>query len=341
MVSSSIDALFLGSIPLSSNEEVFATISTALNGRVKQIPDGETGPRANFIGCQYPVLPNASLQARWGGQAPADQTTLDAKSSDLNPIGYDDWAISSFAVFEDLQKSGKIPSDVRFQVSVPSAFGVVQGFVDSRFCAEIEPLYEEKLAAALARIQSSIPKDKLSLQFDLPFEIGALEYESGNITDPHWKAWFPKVQQGLIERLARLFKLVDEDVPLGLHLCYGDIGHVHFVDPKDTGILVQFIKAIHEGVEPIHDISYIHIPVPKDKTEAAYFEPLKSLEINPNTKLYLGVIHPNDEEGSKSRLEAARSAYHGPCGVSTECGLGRTPKEDLESIISIAKSLTT
>jgi len=338
-MSSSV-ALLLGSVPLSSNEEVFTTLSSALGSKLQRIPDGETGPRLNFIGCQYPVLPNAALQARWGGQAPADQTTLNAKVSDLNPLGYDDWAISSFSTFQSLQKAGKIPANARFQVGLPSVFGVVRGFVSTRITKEVEPLYEQKFLHAVRRIQAEIPHDKLSLQYDLPFETGALEYDAGNCSDANWKAWFPDVKQGLLERLSKLVTAVDKDVPLGLHLCYGDIGHVHFVEPKDTSVMVDLINSITESMEPIHHIEYIHIPVPKNRNDSAYFEPLKQLKMS-NTKLYLGVIHANDQEGSKARLEAAKASYNGPYGVSTECGLGRTPKEELESIFSIMKELTT
>lgn len=39
----------IGSIPLSTSEEVFTTLSEALPGRLFSIPDGETGDRCNFI----------------------------------------------------------------------------------------------------------------------------------------------------------------------------------------------------------------------------------------------------------------------------------------------------
>ena len=42
----------VGSVPLSTAEEVFRTASSILGGRLRRIPDGETGVRSNWIGRQ-------------------------------------------------------------------------------------------------------------------------------------------------------------------------------------------------------------------------------------------------------------------------------------------------
>jgi len=48
--------LLVGSIPLASCEEVFQRMAAELGDRVDRIPDGETGPRSDWIVWQYPVL---------------------------------------------------------------------------------------------------------------------------------------------------------------------------------------------------------------------------------------------------------------------------------------------
>ena len=49
-------AHLVGSVPLASSEEVFRTAATGLGDRLHRIPDGETGPRSDWIVWQYPVL---------------------------------------------------------------------------------------------------------------------------------------------------------------------------------------------------------------------------------------------------------------------------------------------
>ena len=39
----------VGSVPLDSAEEVFRRASAALGDRLRRIPDGETGPRSDWI----------------------------------------------------------------------------------------------------------------------------------------------------------------------------------------------------------------------------------------------------------------------------------------------------
>ena len=46
----------VGSVPLGGAEEVFRRVAAVLGDRLRRIPDGETGPRSDWIGWQYPVF---------------------------------------------------------------------------------------------------------------------------------------------------------------------------------------------------------------------------------------------------------------------------------------------
>ena len=48
--------LLVGSVPLGSADEVFQLAAVELGDRIDRIPDGETGPRSDWIVWQYPVL---------------------------------------------------------------------------------------------------------------------------------------------------------------------------------------------------------------------------------------------------------------------------------------------
>lgn len=81
------------------------------------------------------------------------------------------------------------------------------------------------------------------------------------------------------------------------------------------------------------------MPVPKDRADAAYFDPLKKLDIG-DAKLVLGLVHAHDEEGTKKRLKIAQTIYSHPFDVTTKCGMGRTPLEDIDSIFTICRDVT-
>ena len=65
------------------------------------------------------------------------------------------------------------------------------------------------------------------------------------------------------------------------------------------------------------------MPVPIERTDEAYFTPLKSLKLDPKTEIFLGLVHAKDGiEGPRKRIEAARKSIEN-FGIASECGLSR------------------
>lgn len=335
--------LLIGSSPLSSPSEFFSTVLQKLAGRLDQLPDGETGPRKSFVAWQKSVFPHEIIQPRWGGPPPGESpVTKKYTLEDIRPTGYDSDAIASYAIFRELKSSGKIPPAVRFQVSLPSPLSVVRGFVeDDAVCAQLDPLYEARMIEAVSRIQSHIPPAELTIQWDIPTEIAVLEHERGGLRDRYWKPYFDErpVEAGILDRLGRLARAVSADVRLGYHLCYGNKGNVHFLEPPDTGLMVRLANQLVQVVGRSHPVAYVHMPVPKDRVDAAYFRPMEGLVLG-RTELYLGLVHVDDEAGTRQRLEAAQKVYPNITGVATECGLGRSSPEDFQSILEICAAVT-
>ncbi len=81
-------------------------------------------------------------------------------------------------------------------------------------------------------------------------------------------------------------------IELGYHLCYGSPADEHCVQPKDAGIMVEIVnRGRGRGAAPIQ---FFHLPVPKPRTDDAYFAPLEGLKLRPETELYLGLVHHDD-----------------------------------------------
>lgn len=97
------------------------------------------------------------------------------------------------------------------------------------------------------------------------------------------KPWFSPLNEGLIERVLKLTHGVDEGMDMGFHLCYVDAGHKHFIEPKDTSLLVEVANLISAGVK--RDVSWVHMPVPKDRVDEEYYAPLKELKLRKETEL--------------------------------------------------------
>jgi hypothetical protein len=103
-------------------------------------------------------------------------------------------------------------------------------------------------------------------------------------------------------------------------LCYGSPADEHVIQPKDAGIMVEMTNAVSAGVR--RPIQFFHLPVPKPRTDDAFFAPLDGLKLRPKTELYLGLVHRDDMPGNGARLAAARR-HARVDGVATECGMAR------------------
>src|SRR3984893_14810413 len=132
-----------------------------------------------------------------------------------------------------------------------------------------------------------------------------------------------------------VLKTIGDAVPagieLGYHLCYGSPADEHCVQPKDMAVMVEIANATSAGIT--RPIQFFHMPVPKGRTDDAYFVPLDSLRLHPETKLYLGLVHYDDAAG-----DAARGApAPGPVGVeggASRSGGGRGDPARLPSLLA-------
>ena len=134
--SASGGVLLVGSVPLRSAEEVFQVMAAELGDRLRQLPDGETGPRSDWIVWQYPVLSSRpgvrgrpARARRRTGRCPALRVR-DGESVEtlrFDDLGYAQAAMSSYAVFARRKRDGQIPAHCRFQVSLPDAAGADRG----------------------------------------------------------------------------------------------------------------------------------------------------------------------------------------------------------------------
>ncbi len=140
-------------------------------------------------------------------------------------------------------------------------------------------------------------------------------------------------KDALIARLLTFGNAVPADVELGYHLCYGDMNHRHSVEPRDTALMVEVANALSHGLK--RKLNYVHMPVPRDRFDDAYFAPLAGLATGPETELYLGLVHmTGGEEGVRRRIAAA-SRVRSDFGIGTECGFGRRPPETVVPLLRL------
>jgi hypothetical protein len=335
-------AHLIGSIGLKDRDEVFTTISEILGQCCLRIPDGETGERGYWIRWQrgtfasHPsfsaILTTRSLP---GFKDNVARTFFGLKNGinpdtvELGELGYANEAIESYKSFSQLVAKGVIPVSTRFQVSIPTPVALLCGFIVPEERTTLEPAVERAIVRDLEKLQKSIPGKSLSIQWDVCHEVvGA----AGGLSLP-----YDQPIEGSVARIARLCGKVDAGAELGIHLCYGDPGHKHIVEPVDLEISVAFANGICRSSP--RPVDFVHMPVPRDRTDDAYYAPLKKLALNAGTRLILGVVHYTDGvEGSRKRIAAAER-YVKEFDVATECGFGRRDASTIPELLRIHREL--
>ncbi len=329
----------VGSIPLPDSETVFRTLSGAVGPHLVRIPDGETGIRKSWIRFLQDVLAeNPAIEyasdlppfqfVQWDGKVVREiprlriKKGMAPKAADFK-TGYADMAIESFATFDRLQKAGTIPAGVRFQVSIPTPIAPTYNNMIPTDRPALLPPLTEHFIGEVTKIANTLPRDRIAIQWDVCQEVLAWEgyYEKGPVD----------FRTECIEVLAEIGDAVPEPVELGYHLCYGSPADEHMVQPKDTALMVEMTNAISSAVK--RPIQFFHLPVPKGRSDDAYFAPLEGLKLKGGTQLYLGLIHHNDQVGDEARLAAARR-HARVDGIGTECGMARGNPARLGSMLA-------
>jgi hypothetical protein len=319
----------VGSIALDTVDDVFRTAGRTLGRRLQRIPDGEPGGRRLWISWQYPLL--RSLPFLKADTGRPNQTSgflplglaegTDPGTIRFPELGYAREARVSYQDFIAARSRGDVAPGTRFQVSLPTPFAVINPFIVAKDVFAIEPAYERAMLDELAAICAAIPHRDLCIQWDICIEMVLWDGRWRFMSNP-----FADLRTEVMARLKRLAAAVPEDVDLGFHLCYGDWDARHFIEPEDSRKLVEFANALTAAVA--RPIPYIHMPVPIKRSDDAYFAPLSGLELSGSTELYLGLVHDDGAEATRSRIRAAAN-HRSEFGIATECGMARCRTPEL------------
>jgi hypothetical protein len=327
----------VGSLPMTSVEEVFQTAAQQLGGAALRLTDGEAGgwvniPIAALAGLaefeRLPLPPNADAYMRAplrlkDGVSPADVT--------FAPTGYVDIATTSYAAFKALKAAGKIAPHTRFQVSLPTPFAALaMAFVESDVPLLL-PRYEEFILSEVAAITARIPHADLAIQWDAAVEV----VEILERHRPSLAALFSP--DDVAAHLARLCNAIPSDVEAGIHLCYGNPNGKHVLEPADTAVMAAFVAQLLPKLR--RPLTWLHMPVPIERDDATYFEPLKTMQLPVETQLFLGLMHLSDGlEGAQRRVAAAKTAVP-HFGVSTECGMRLIPQAGFAAYLALQRDV--
>jgi hypothetical protein len=334
------EAHLVGSMNLDTAEDVFRTVAEHAGPSVRRMPDGETGPRKGWIFHQIPRLaanpslePGPPVPNRYVN-APAFKLRDGVDPDDVVfDLGFGTTAVEAYPTFRRLKDDGVIAADVKFQVAIPTQAAVLGNFISLEDQPRLVDGFERQLAAEVAKVAAAVPPSELAIQWDVAMELAVIERVIDSIYDTG----------GLLDQVGRMGAMVPEDVTLGFHLCYGDApvgpdgAGQHFVQPTDTGNLVMVATGIFRRVD--RPVAFLHIPVPIDRDDDAYFEALASLALPAGTILHLGLVHHQDGLAGAQRRVAIAARHVRGFGVATECGMQNKPRRAIPDLLRVQREL--
>jgi hypothetical protein len=319
------EILLTGSVPLKPASKVFEVVSNCVGAHLRRMPDGE---QAGWVGTVRGAI--ARLDAFEPGTVSRIGTVASfsrpmqmlrlkpgrsAADLDLGELGFARNALASYAEFRKLKAAGTIPRNVRYQATVagPATTGGTLELPED----ELLPLVERSLAREIAAIAEGIPHDELAIQLDLAVEVEKEEFiRRPQAFDTPVFAIRRFTLEGTTDSVARLANAIPPDVELGFHLCA--LWHVYKGAGQDLRVHVDYANALARKVK--RSIAYFHLPTTPEFA-GKDFEPLRGLELAPETKLFLGLIHAEDGlEGARRRVRAAQAVLP-DFGVGHFCGL--------------------
>jgi hypothetical protein len=330
----SSELLLVGSLPAGSTDEALRAGAELFGDMVFALPDGETGPRAAWVGYEREQLvrPNPDVEVVQETESPtgiprhAYETPVFAVRAGAGELHWDSWprvddAIASWRRFEALREEGVIPPGIRFQVGSPFPSSGLNAFKAdfARDYPVAERAYEELAGRELVRLMSEVPPGELAIQWDMAYEVQDIEGVLAWTSEGAWERFAGPV--------ARLTPQIPEEVMVGYHFCYGTFPEWPMYEARDFGVLVRM--ANYAVANSGRTVDWVHMAGPRylRSEDRSFFRPLVDLEVG-DTRVFLGLAQPIDGVAGLKRRHATASRYLRDFGVAMYCGFGRQPGAD-------------
>jgi hypothetical protein len=328
------DLLLVGSLPAESTDAALRAGAELFGDMVFALPDGETGPRAAWVGYEREQLvrPNPGVELIQETESPtgiprhAYETPVFGIREGVTDLHWDSWpriddAIASYHQFRALREEGVIPPHLRFQVGLPFPSSALNAF-KADFAGDYpvaERGFEELVARELTRLTAEIPPADLAIQWDSAYEVQDIEGVLAWTADGAWERFAGPV--------SRLTRLIPEEVLVGYHLCYGTFPEWPMYEASDLSVLVRM--ANHAVAHSGRTVDWLHLAGPRylRSEDERFFRPLADLDAG-DARVYLGIVLPLDGVPGLRRRHATASKYLSEFGVAMYCGFGRQPGEN-------------
>jgi hypothetical protein len=244
-----------------------------------------------------------------------------------------DYFKQSYPIYQKLKRAQGL-SDLKFQVGLPTGLGitfVVLGPINGLRYAQA---FNRRMAYEANEIAKLVDPGDLVFQIEIPIEVIMFHLLPPVISDIVFRS------------VIGLINLLNPAIPIGIHLCLGDLNNESLAKLSSLKRLVKFSNKLVAKFPATHKLEFIHYPLAEGKippvTDSSFYDELGKITLPSNTRFIAGFVHEKLSLDEHTHLLKNIENIRGDkVDVACSCGMGRRSKEVADQLLKIKKQLVT
>lgn len=350
-------AHLVGSMPFENETSAMSLALDALGNHLHSLPDGEIGEKSPQYpkGCRsaWTQIIMDSMEAdtdNWKvkKRAVRNETGVPAhytKASKLSPnkspkeiekylnFKWLDYFKESYPIYQKLKKERGL-EHLKFQVGLPTGLGitfVVLGPVNGLRYAQA---FNRRMAYEANEIAKIADPNDLIFQIEVPIEVILFHMLP------------PVISNIAFGSITGLIKLLNPDIPIGIHLCLGDLNNESLARINTLKKLVRFSNKLIHQIPETHRLEFIHYPLAEGHipptTNPAFYDILRNVKLPEHTRFIAGMVHEKLSVNAQKELITHIDHIIGrKVDIACSCGMGRRTSAAAEELLQMQQELVS
>ncbi len=350
-------AHLVGSMPYENEEAAMTNALNALGGHLHSLPDGEVGEKSPQYptGCRsaWTQIIMDSMEAdtnNWTVKRRAIRNSIGVpahytKASVLRPktspkeieqylnFKWLDYFKNSYPLYKKLKKEHGL-EDLKFQVGLPTGLGITMVVLGPINGLRYAQAFNRRMAWEANEIAKIADPKELLFQIEVPIEVIMFHMMP------------PLISNIVFGSITGLIKLLNPNIPIGIHLCLGDLNNESLAKIKTLKLLVKFANKLVERLPENHKLDFMHFPLAEGNVpptvQASFYRELKKVKLPQHTRFIAGFVHEKlsleDHINLLKNIEEIRGEK---IEIACSCGMGRRTSDTADELFKIKKMLVT
>ncbi len=348
-------AHLVGSMPYDNEEIAMTNALNALGPHLHSLPDGEVGEKS----AQYPTGCRSAwtqiimdgMEAdieNWKVKRKAVRNKLGVpahytKASVLRPkkspkeiekylnFKWFDYFKDSYPIYKKLKKERGL-THLKFQVGLPTGLGITMVVLGPVQGLRYSQAFNRRMAYEANEIAKIADPDDLIFQIEVPIEVIMFHMMP------------PVISNIVFGSIIGLVKLLNPKIPIGIHLCLGDLNNESLAKLSTLKSLVKFSNKLVKRLPATHQLEFMHFPLAEGKIppviDDSFYNELQKVKLPQNTRFIAGFVHEKlSVDEHKHMLKNIEKIRGERVEIACSCGMGRRTSASADQLLKIKKVL--